>query len=165
MGPGSYDVSIRPLPARAYVRSVAYGPFDALFTPITINNATPVSRLTIELVQSNATAEGIVVDRVGRPVPGAEVVLVPRGNRRRADRYLATTADAGGTFRLAGIPAMDYAVLAFEDIEPQAYFVFAYDNVVFNRYTVTAQTLSSGASNNQLRLVAIPAEETAGGIR
>ena len=60
---------------------------------------------------------------------------------------------------------MDYAVLAFEDIEPQAYFVFAYDTAAFNRYTVTAQTLNSGASNNQLRLVAIPAEETAGGIR
>ncbi len=35
----------------------------------------------------------------------------------------------------------------------------------FNRYTVTAQTLNSGTSNNQLRLVAIPSEETAGGIR
>jgi hypothetical protein len=165
VGPGSYDVSIQPLPDRAYVRSVAYGLLDALFTPITVNGATPVNRLTIDLAQSNATAEGIVVDRGGRPVPGAEVVLVPRGNRRRADRFLITTADAGGNFRLAGIPAMDYAVLAFEDIEPQAYFVFVYDNGAFNRYTVTAQTLSSGASNNQLRLVAIPAEETAGGIR
>jgi hypothetical protein len=136
-----------------------------LFTPITINNSTPVSRLNIELAQGTAAAEGIVVDRVGRPVPGADVVLVPRVNRRRADRYKATIADAGGNFRVTGIPNMDYAVLAFEDIEPQAYFVFAYDNEAFNRYTVTAQTLNAGASNNQLRLVAIPAEETAGGIR
>ena len=164
LGPGDYDVSIQPMPDGTYVKSIAYGPFDSLFTPITINNSTPVSRLNIELAQGTATAEGIVVDRVGRRVPGAEVVLVPRGNRRRADRYKTTIADAGGNFRVTGIPNMDYAVLAFEDIEPQAYFVFAYDNEAFNRYTVTAQTLNSGASNKQLRLVAIPSEETAGGI-
>jgi hypothetical protein len=59
---------------------------------------------------------------------------------------------------------MDYALLAFEDIEPGAYFVFSYDTAAFNRYSVPAQTLNSGTSNTQLRLVAIPAEETAGGI-
>ena len=163
VGPGAYDVSIQPLPDRAYVGSITYGSFDYLFTPIVINNA-PVSRLNIELTQSNATAEGVVVDRVGRPVPGANVVLVPRGNRRRPDRYMSTIADAGGNFRVTGIPAMDYALLAFEDIEPGAYFVFSYDTAAFNRYSVPAQTLNSGTSNTQLRLVAIPAEETAGGI-
>ena len=145
--------------------SITYGPFDSLYSPIVIDNVVQTGRLNIELSQSNATAEGIVVDRIGRPVPGAEVVLVPRGNRRRADRYLATTADAGGNFRLTGIPAADYALLAFEDIEPQEYLVFAYNAAAFTRYTINAHTLNSGASDAQLRLVAIPAEETAGGIR
>jgi hypothetical protein len=165
VGPGSYDVSIQPLPDRSYVRAIRYGPFDALYAPINVNNASPVNQLNIEVAQSNATAQGVVVDRAGRPAPGAEVVLVPRGNRRRADRYLTTIADAGGSFRIAGIPAMDYAILAFEDIGPQEYFVFAYDDNAFNRYTATAQKLSPGVSNTELRLVAIPAEETAGGLR
>jgi hypothetical protein len=132
--------------------------------PIEINNRVPVNQLSIDLAQSNATAAGVVVDRAGRPVPGAEVVLIPKGNRRRADRYRAVRADAGGNFRITGVPPMDYAVLAFEDIEPQSYFVFGYDDAVYNRYTIQAQTLPALMSNLEFRLVATPAEETAGGI-
>jgi hypothetical protein len=164
LGPGSYDVSVQRFPENWYIRAITYGPFDSLFTPININNGTPVNQLNIDLSQSNAIAAGIVVDRVGRPVPGAEVVLVPKGNRRRADRYRAATADAGGNFRITGIPSMDYAVLAFEDIEPQSYFVFGYDDAAYNRYTTAAPTLPALTGNLEFRLVAIPAEETAGGI-
>ena len=166
VGPGVYDVSIQPMPDRTYIRSINYRASDGLFTPIYIDGSVP-GRLDIQMSQANAAAEGVVVDRAGRPVPGAEVVLVPREvrSRRRADRYLSTTADAGGNFRISGIPFIDYAFLAFEEIEPQAYFVFAYDFAAYTRYTTTAQTLSSGASNSQLRLIAIPASETTGGLR
>lgn len=165
LGPGSYDVSVQRIPGNVYVRSITYGRFDSLFTPIEINNGTPAGQLSIDLAQSNATAAGAVVDRLGRPVPGAEVVLVPKGNRRRADRYRSATADAGGNFRITGIPnGMDYSVLAFEDIEPQSYFVFAYDDAAYSRYTLAAPTLPALASNLEFRLIAIPAEETAGGI-
>jgi len=164
LGPGSYDVSVQGVPDNVYVRSITYGPFDSLFTPININNGTPVNQLNLDLAQSNAGAAGIVVDRVGRPVPGAEVVLVPKGNRRRADRYRAATADAGGNFRITSIPPMDYAVLAFEDIEPQSFFVFGYDDAAYNRHIAAAQTLPALMSNLEFRLVAIPAEETSGGI-
>jgi hypothetical protein len=164
VGPGTYDVSMQNLPANVFVRSIRYGPFDSLFMPIEINNRVPVNQLSIDLAQSNATAAGVVVDRAGRPVPGAEVVLIPKGNRRRADRYRAVRADAGGNFRITGVPPMDYAVLAFEDIEPQSYFVFGYDDAVYNRYTIQAQTLPALMSNLEFRLVATPAEETAGGI-
>jgi len=164
LGPGSYDVSVERVPDNVYVRSVTYGIVDSLFTPININNATPVGQLNIDLAQSNAIAAGVVVDRLGRPVPAAEVVLVPKGNRRRADRYRVATADAGGNFRITGIPAMDYAVLAFEDIEPQSYFLFAYDDAAYNRHTIAAPTLPALMSNLEFRLVATPADETAGGI-
>jgi hypothetical protein len=166
LGPGSYDVSVLRAPDNVFIRSITYGPFESLFTPIEINSATPVRQLNIDLAQSNATAAGVVVDRVGQPVPGAEVVLVPKGSRRRADRYRSVTADAGGNFRITGVPlGMEYAVLAFEDIDPQAYFVFSYDDAAFNRYTLAAPILPSTISNLELRLVAIPAEQTAGGIR
>jgi Carboxypeptidase regulatory-like domain len=164
LGPGSYDVSVQRAPDNVYVRSITYGLVDSLFAPININNATPVGQLNIDLAESNAIAAGVVVDRLGRPVPGAEVVLVPKGNRRREDRYRSVTADAGGNFRITGIPAMEYAVLAFEDIDPQSYFVFAYDDAAYNRYTIAAPTLPALSSNMEFRLVAIPADETAGGI-
>jgi len=166
VGPGDYDVSIQPLPDRTFVRSITYRFVDSLFSPISVNSSVP-GTLDIQLSQSTGTAEGIVVDRAGNPVPGAEVVLVPRDvrSRRRADRYLSTIADAGGNFRVSGIPPADYTLLAFEEIEPQAYFAFAYDLALFNRYTVSGQALNAGASSAQLRVVALPAAETAGGLR
>ena len=164
VGPGTYDVSVQGVADNVYVRSIRYGPFDSMFTPIEVNNGSPVNQLNIDLAQSNATAAGVVVDRIGRPVPGAEVVLVPKGKRRRADRYRTATADAGGNFRISGVPPIDYAVLAFEDIEPQSYFVFGYDDAAYNRYTIPAQTLPALMSNLEFRLVATPAEDTAGGI-
>jgi hypothetical protein len=165
VGVGSYEVSVQPLPERLYVRTATYRAADALFAPITVDSSF-AGRLDIQLSQSNVTAEGVVVDRAGRPAPGAEVVLVPRDvrSRRRADRYFAVRADGAGGFRITGIPSVDYVLLAFEEIEPQAYFAFAYDLGLFSRYTTNAPTLAL-ASANPLRLVAIPAEETAGGLR
>jgi hypothetical protein len=166
VGPGAYDVSIQPLPSRTYVSYLTYRGRDSLLTPIYIDSS-PVGRLDIVVIQSTSVAAGVVVDRNGRAVPGADVVLVPRDNRSRirADRYLATTADAGGNFRIEGIPALDYAVLAFEDIEPQAYFAFAYDAALHARHTISAPILNAGSTNNQMRLLAVPASDTAGGIR
>ncbi|HET9942230.1 MAG TPA: carboxypeptidase-like regulatory domain-containing protein, partial [Terriglobia bacterium] len=166
VGPGDYDVSIQPLPERTFVRAITYRALDSLFTPISINSAIP-GTLDIQLGQSTGTAEGIVVDRAGSPVPGAEVVLVPREarSRRRADRYLIAMADAGGNFRINGIPPVDYTLLAFEEIESQAYFALAYDLALFNRYTAGGQPLNPGGTNNQLRVIALPEAETAGGLR
>jgi len=166
VGPGSYDVSLQPLPDRIFVRTITYAARDALLTPVTIGTSA-AGRLDIQVAQSALIAEGVVVDRGGSSVAGAEVVLVPRDtlSRRRADRYLVTTADAGGNFRISGIPASDYVVLAFEQIEGQAYFAFAYDLGLFSRYTVNAPSLSTAGSNSHLRLVAIPASETVGGLR
>jgi hypothetical protein len=163
VGPGSYDVSVYPLPENSYVRSITYGGQNALSNPLEVRPG--INRLDIQLGSSSVVAQGAVVDRAGRPVPGAQVVLVPRTNRTRADRYLATTSDVVGNFRISGVPPADYVLLAFEDIEPQAYFVFAYDSSAFNKYVASAPSFNAANESNQQRVVAIPAEETAGGIR
>jgi len=166
VGPGVYDVSMPLLPAKTYIASVTNRGRDGLLAPVYVDSSF-VGRIDIQLFPSAATASGVVLDRAGRAVPGAEVVLVPRDirSRLRGDRYLATTADAGGNFRIEGIPSIDYAVLAFEDIEPGAYFAFAYDAALHGRHTINATILTAGSSNNKLQLVAIPAADTAGGIR
>jgi hypothetical protein len=166
VGPGSFDVSLQPLPDKTFVRTITYAARDALLSPMVVGTSV-AGRLDIQIAQSALFAEGVVVDRGGSPVADAEVVLVPRDflSRRRADRYLTTRADAGGNFRINGIPSVDYAVLAFEQIDGQAYFALAYDLALFSRYTVNAPGLRTGGSNNPLRLVAIPASETVGGFR
>jgi Carboxypeptidase regulatory-like domain len=161
VGPGNYGVSITPLPDKSYIRSIPYRATDGLGG---IRVDSTAGRLDIQLSTSNATAEGIVVDRSARPVPGAEVVLVPRAFRARPDRYKATTADAGGNFRVTGIPPGDYVAFAFEELEPQAYYAFSYDPGLFTRYVGQGKTLDPGG-NPQMRLIAIPASETAGGFR
>jgi hypothetical protein len=162
VGPGNYSVYITPLPDNSYISSIRYKGVDGM-SAIRIDTSPP-GRLDIQLTTSNVTAEGMVVDRSTRPVPGAQVVLVPRGFRSRADRFRVTTTDAGGNFRVSGIPPIDYVVLAFEDIESDAYFAFSYDPTLFNRYIGQGKILDVGG-NPQMRLIAIPASETAGGLR
>jgi hypothetical protein len=164
VGPGEYDVFIEPLPEKSFIRAITYSARDALMTPIHVD-AGVLGRLDIQLSSNSLTAEGIVVDRSSRPVPGAEVVLVPRGFRTRADRYLMATADGGGNFRVAGIPPENYVIFAFEDLEPQAYFAFANDSALLARYTARGQILDAAGVSQQLRLIAIPATDTAGGVR
>ena len=163
IGRGTYDVSVSPLPEASFIDSIRYKVGNGLTAPIRVDFGAP-GRLEILLAVSNVRAEGVVVDRSARPVPGAEVVLVPRANRNRADRYFATTADAGGNFRVGGIPPGDYVVFAFEEVEPQAYYAFSYDPSLFTSYIGKGQILSAGG-DSQMRLVAIPASETAGGLR
>jgi hypothetical protein len=162
IGPGNYDVFVSPLPDASFIDSIRYQGSNGLIAPIRVGFGA-LGRLDIQLAVSNVRAEGVVVDGSARPVPGAEVVLVPRANRNRPDRYLATTADAGGNFRVGGIPPGDYVVFAFEDIEPEAYYAFSYNPSLFTSYAGKGQILKSGDS--QMRLVAIPASETAGGLR
>jgi hypothetical protein len=163
IGRGTYDVFVSPLPEASFIDSIRYRAGNGLTAPIRVDSGVP-GRLDIQLAVSNVTAEGVVVDRAARPVPGAEVVLVPRVNRDRPDRYLSTTADAGGNFRVRGIPPGDYVVLAFEEIEPEAYYAFSYSPSLFTSYVGKGQILSAGG-DSQMRLVAIPASETAGGLR
>jgi hypothetical protein len=126
-------------------------------------------RLDILISRSDIVAEGTVVDRAGQPVPGAEVVLVPPqgfARRSREDRYLNSTADAVGNFRITGVPPGTYTAFAFEEIEPGAYFVFASDSRLLNNYAPKGQVLDmEQAGRPQLRLTAVPASETSGGIR
>jgi hypothetical protein len=179
VGPGAFDVFIDPLPGTAYLNSVRFQQQDGLRGPIFFEPGTVTTparggrggnlgtRLDLQLSWSGVAAEGAAVDAAGRPVPGAEVVLIPVTYRNREDRYLRTLADPAGNFRLTGIPPGTYTLIAFEDIEPGAYYAFSYDAGLSTRYVSRGQRLdfAAGTDRQQLRITAIPAFETAGGLR
>jgi hypothetical protein len=128
-----------------------------------IKNAGDVN---IQLSPRSATAEGVVLDTAGRPVPDAQVVLVPTTFRNREDRYYSVYADPGGNFRIAGIAPGTYIVFAFEDLELGAYFVTAYDDYVANRWLPRGRRIlfGEGPPGEPLKLPIIPATETVGGV-
>jgi hypothetical protein len=162
IGPGLYDVTVEPLPENIYVSSIRYR-FAEITTAFRIDSSPP-GRLEIQTARSDVAAAGVVVDRSLKPVPGAQVVLIPRSLRPRADQYLMATADGVGNFRIGGIPLIgNFLVVAFEDLAPGAQYAFINNPTLLNRYMPRGQIFDPSKSET-LRLFAVPASETAGGI-
>jgi hypothetical protein len=49
-------------------------------------------------------------------------VLIPAGNRERTDLFRAVTADTNGRFAIQSVAPGDYKLVAWDAIEPYAYF-------------------------------------------
>jgi hypothetical protein len=114
---GDYQPWWDKLPPGMYIKSIRFGPVDALNNGIHIDSRT-TDRMQI-VVGSNAGAlEGVARDNLRNLVPRANVVLVPDlAHRQRADLYQSVSTDESGRFRLQGIPPGDYVLFAWEDIE------------------------------------------------
>jgi hypothetical protein len=55
-------------------------------------------------------------------VAGAQVVLVPEGERREVmDLYRASPAGDNGAYQIRGVPPGDYRLFAWRQIEPGAW--------------------------------------------
>jgi carboxypeptidase family protein len=78
---------------------------------------------SLEIVLSTAVGEidGTVVDGDGKPVPGAQVVLIPNRERSRSDLYRTATSDQNGRFTIRPVVPAEYKLFAWEDLEPFAY--------------------------------------------
>ena len=165
VGTGFYDVYIEPLPENAFVRSIQYSGTDGLKTAIPFQSGSRTS-LEIRLSLQGSSADGVAVDALARPVPAAEIVLIPEGFRHREDRYLRVAANAVGNFELKGIPPGKYTMFAFEDIEPGAYYAFNYTPGLLDRYVARGQRVEFIEGKSQsLKAIVIPASETKGGLR
>ncbi len=128
--PGTYQISILPLPPDSYVKAVTLGQTDALRDGFTVDR-TPDSPIEI-LVGANAgKLEGSVVDREGKPLASTQVTLIPL-EPNRADRYRLNVTDTTGHFTFRGVVPGEYKVFAWESMEANAYrdpeFIRRYDN-------------------------------------
>jgi hypothetical protein len=114
---GEYRVVWSELPEGIYVKSMRFGPIDALNGTFPIDSRTS-DRFQIVFGANGGTLDGVVLDRVRNAVAGARVVLVPdAGLRQRADLYRSTSSDDSGRFQFRGIAPGDYSLFAWEDIE------------------------------------------------
>ena len=166
VGPGEYDVLVERVPSGTYTRSIRYGGRDVLSDAVRIG-IDPNDSLDVSLSPMTGTVEGHVSERVDVPSPGVQVVLVPEMRlRRRPDRYIVGLTDVSGNFQLTGVPPGQYTAFAFEQIEPEAYYAFAYDPSVSARFADRAASVNLNQGNvTRLELKAIPSAETAGGFR
>lgn len=164
VGPGFFDVFIDPLSDGMFVRGIQQGVQDLMARPSELIKN--VGEVNIQLSARSATAEGVALDAAGRPVPDAQVALVPTALRNREDRYYSVFADPGGNFRITGIAPGTYIVFAFEDLDVGAYFVTAYDDGVARRWLPRGRQIlfNDGPAGEPLKLSIIPATETVGGV-
>jgi len=166
VGPGEYDVLVERVPSGTYTRSIRYGGRDVLSDAVRIG-IDPNDSLDVSLSPMTGTVEGHVSERVDVPSPGVQVVLVPEMRlRRRPDRYIVGLTDVSGNFQLTGVPPGQYTAFAFEQIEPEAYYAFAYDPSVSPRFADRAASVNVNQGNvTRLELKSVPSTETAGGFR
>jgi protocatechuate 3,4-dioxygenase beta subunit len=138
-----------------FLKSVVVGNRDVNDTGFSINGGAAV----LDLVASanGAVVDGVVTNHKNETVASATVVLVPEARfRARTDRYHTTVSDQSGRFTLHGIPPGEYTLLAWENVDGQAY----YNAEFLKTYEGQGKVLHVGEGERlSLQLTAIPAAE------
>jgi len=128
---GDYQVNVRPLVPgavsagieNAYVKSIRVNNADYLNSPIRVDGVQTIAEVEIVLGPIGASIDGRVLNARQEVVDRATVILLPQGPPPfRADRYRTMTTDKSGQFQFRGLPPGEYRVLAWEDVDPGAWF-------------------------------------------
>lgn len=142
---GDFQASIRALPPDAYVKSMRLGTADVLDSGLHLSG-TPRETLEIVIVMNAGQVAGTVMSSRNEPLGNAVVVVVPDGDRHRADLYKRATSDGSGRFSVRGVAAGTYRVFAWEVVEEGAWqdpdFIRASEN------RGTAVRVRDGADEN-----------------
>ncbi len=121
---GAYSLDIAGLPEDLYIKEEHSGQTSILADPLNVewNSPAPVA---IILGSDGGRIDGTVTDISGASAhafAGAQVVLVPGAERRgHPDQYRAVSSDEDGRFEIRGIPAGDYQLFAWENVEERAW--------------------------------------------
>jgi hypothetical protein len=157
---GDYEINLSlpaPLPPgleNAYLKSIRANNSDALNNPFRIDGTQTVTGMVVVVGLVGGSVDGRVVNARQEVMDRATVVLLPQGPPPyRTDRYRTMTTDKSGLFQFRGLPPGEYRVLAWEDVDPGAWFNPAF-LATFERY-VTAITLSEGRGQT-MNVTAIP---------
>jgi protocatechuate 3,4-dioxygenase beta subunit len=104
-----------------FLKSALSGGRDACDVGFTVNGGAAV----LDLVASanGAVIDGVATNAKGELMANATVVLVPEERlRSHTDRYRKTVSDQSGRFALHGIPPGAYTLLAWENVDGEAYY-------------------------------------------
>lgn len=120
--PGEYWVRLEHLPSGTYLKEARSAGLDVFARPLVVSERPDPIDIEIVVGTKTGRIEGLVTDAILRPVPAAEVVLIPNGPRPRRELYRQTQADERGQFRIENVPAGEYKAFVWEDLEPFSYF-------------------------------------------
>lgn len=110
-----------PLGPNAYVADITQSGVSVFDSGITIGSD-PVGPLEVSIKSNGGTVEGNVVGADQKPVSGATVVLVPdTSHRQNAGLYRTATSDERGHFALTRVRPEAYKVFAWDNVTPGAY--------------------------------------------
>lgn len=133
--PGDFRVTVSPflntfswtpptLPdpiQNVFVKSIRMGTADVLNDGLRLATSNPDLRLQI-ILATGGKLDGAVTNERNETMANVKVALVPDfAFRKRGDLYRNTITDGAGKFRIQGIPAGDYRVLAWEEIPDGAW--------------------------------------------
>jgi hypothetical protein len=156
--PGQYYIELAGDPVAStewFMKSIAAGGREATDTGFSVSSGVT----GVELVASGngAVVDGMAVDAKGGSLANATVVAVPEARlRARTDRYRKTVSDQSGHFTLHGLPPGEYTLLAWENVDGEAYYNAEFLKSYEGQGTVLRVTEGERKS---LQLAAIPAPE------
>ncbi|MBS1827544.1 MAG: carboxypeptidase regulatory-like domain-containing protein [Acidobacteria bacterium] len=113
--PDSYNLRIWGMPPEFYLKSVRMGEVDVLENGLTVTGSA-VAGMEVVVSPKAAEVTGTVVNKDGKMLPGAGVVLQPLfGKSQRLGELLkVVTSDQNGSFRIRGVTPGEYRLYAFE---------------------------------------------------
>ncbi len=117
--PGTYHVSVQPLPPGTYVKSIRFGSQDLTKTVLDLTSGSGAT-LNIVLSPNAGDIGGIVHGADGMPATNVLVTLWTPGVPIEgvADFTRTEQTDANGQFKFASLPPGEYRIAAWEQIDP-----------------------------------------------
>jgi len=120
---GRFRIEVSGLPADVYLTSARYGGAEVIDSGIDVDGA-PQGPLDLYLggAGSVGTIKGVVKSRNDQPAGNSVVVIAPAPNRRENPAAFRTAiTDQVGVFSVRGLLPGEYTILAWEDVEANAY--------------------------------------------
>jgi hypothetical protein len=121
--PGDHVVRVEGLPPGWALTGVSLSGRDVTDTPLDLEAGQHVRGLQVTVTDDAATLSGRVLDEAGRPAPQALVLVFPTDRRqwRSFSRLVRQNRpDADGRFRLEGVPAGEYLILATDEVDERS---------------------------------------------
>ncbi len=127
------------------LKSVLVGGQDVTDQAVDLKPGQNIDNVTIVLTDRSTEIAGLVRDRKNVPLAGMTVVVFSSDQQywRAQSRHIqAARTDSSGAFRLRGLPAGDYLIIAVDDVEQEEWFDPTYLEQI--RATATRVTISEG---------------------
>jgi len=118
VAPDKYFVRVMNGPPGAFLESAKFGTQAMGEQGLDLSGTAP-GKMEIQLNLGGAQVDGIIRGQDDKPISGVTVALIP--DSRKYLLYQTQFTDQNGTFHFKGIAPGDYKVLAWEEVEPNAF--------------------------------------------